>query len=61
MKVMIKIIIIIVYVVSSKSSGYFKYKVNSSAPNTAVLRPVAIVSDSGSPNPKLKNAILQVE
>ncbi len=31
---------------------------NSSAPNSAVLEPVAIVRYSGSPRPKLKNAML---
>lgn len=43
----------------SNSSGYFRYSTNSNAPNTAVLIPVAIVRDSGSPSPKLKNAMLR--
>jgi hypothetical protein len=34
--------------------------VNSNVPNTAVLVPVAKVRDSGSPSPKLRNAMLLI-
>jgi hypothetical protein len=46
-------------VTSSKSSGYLRYNVNSSAPKIAVLMPVAMVRYSGSPRPKLRKAILR--
>ena len=48
-----------IYLLYSKSSGYFKYKVNSNAPKAAQLTPVAKVNAGGSVKPKERKAILE--
>lgn len=46
---------------SSNISGYFKYNPTCKEPKAASAKPVDKVNDWGSPKPKDRNAILNVE